>query len=242
MQNLNRISKIHSYEEGFNGTLSIYRFRKIMKIINKYDIKRSSVLDLGCGEGMIFTELVKLPFKHVVGVDASESYIRKLKRKLKHIDKKAEKVRLFTTRIGDFCPGEQFDFIIASGILEHVLEPVHILRRMKSMLKRSGRIIVIVPNALSFHRLLGVKMGIIENEYTLTPLDIKVGHRRYYDREKLVSDAVEAGLEVIESGGIMFKPFDNSRMQSLPEDIIEGLYKLGDDFPDNCAEIYLVLG
>ena len=74
----------------------------------------------------------------------------------------------------------KFNTILALHILEHLEDPINFLKTMKSLLADKGKIIIVVPNAESLHRHLGVKMGIIETIYDLGEEDIRVGHKRIY--------------------------------------------------------------
>lgn len=74
----------------------------------------------------------------------------------------------------------KFDTILALHILEHLDNPIDFLKTLKLLLADNGKIIIVVPNAESLHRHLGVKMGIIETIYDLGEEDIRVGHKRIY--------------------------------------------------------------
>ena len=228
---LDRISKEHSYVEGFNGRLAKYRAMKIFELSKP----GGKLLELGCGEGLLLREFAKREYEMITGVEASESYLREAEQAVKGHAHAA----LSCSLLEEFETDSKYDTIIASGILEHVEEPVSILKRAANWLNGNGSIIIIVPNALAFHRRLGIKMGLIPNAYHLSGQDHKVGHRRYYDMGSLEKDVVSAGLRIVNKGGIFLKPFSNVQMESYPENVCDGLYLLGQDLPAWCAEIYV---
>ena len=128
-------------------------------------------------------------------------------------------------------------------ILEHVDRPVEILNLAKKWLEDDGVILLGVPNALSFHRLAAVKMGLLKTPYELNERDFQVGHQRVYCSDTLLDDIQKTGLKVHKIGGIFFKPLSNNQIDShWNEEMIKGFYELGKDFPNHCAEIYAVLG
>jgi len=53
-------------------------------------------------------------------------------------------------------PAESFDLLIMDNVIEHVTEPVAMLRTLRRYLRRGGRVVLITPNMESGHfRLLG---------------------------------------------------------------------------------------
>ena len=187
----------------FEMTLAKYQVRNLLDLG-----KGRSALDLGCNDGLITEELCKR-FSRVVGVDASEAHIKAAR-------KRVSEAVFYTALIEEFDPrGELFDTIYMVNILEHLDSPVDILRRVKEWLNQEGCIIIHVPNALSLNRRIGQLMGLISNHYELCPLDIEVGHRRFYDTDSLKRDIVASGLKVESIGGVIIKPFSHPQMEWL---------------------------
>lgn len=141
----------------------------------------------------------------------------------------------------DYQPTQKFNTIIMAHILEHVDAPVALLQRVREWLAPAGRILATVPNALSFHRLAAVKMGLLATSDQLNERDYTVGHRRVYHPATFRQDFERAGLKVVAAGGIFFKPLSNQQIeQNWTPAMKEGFYELGKDFPDYGADIYLV--
>lgn len=140
-----------------------------------------------------------------------------------------------------FEPARNFDTIIMEHILEHVDDPVALLKRSKQWLAPGGVLIVGVPNANSIHRLVAVKMGLLPTPCSLNARDRALGHRRVYTHETLRKDLEESELNIVETGGVFFKPLSNAQIQeNWNEEMINGFYELGKDFPELAAEIYAV--
>jgi len=172
-------------------------------------------------------------FGSVLCVDASARVLSTLR-------KKCPGYSYQTALFEELELGEKFDTIILMHVLEHVRDPVSVLKRIARHLSPKGKLILAVPNALSFHRLLGAEMGLLKTPYSLNASDRKVGHRRVYDKKTAVRDLEKAGLSVLVSKGIFFKPFGNSQMESLEGAQIRGLFLIGEKFPENCAELFFV--
>lgn len=72
-----------------------------------------------------------------------------------------------------------YDLVTVFGVLEHVESPAEFLRPLRS----ARRVFLTVPNASSFHRLVGVELHLIECSTDLSTADHAIGHKRYYTPE-----------------------------------------------------------
>jgi len=189
-------------------------------------------LELGPAEGEM-TQFLINDFKQLTIVEGSADLLAKIPEHRNLVKVHA----LFE----EFQPTQLFDSIILEHILEHVDDPVGLLRRVKNWLSPNGRLFLGVPNGNSIHRLVAVKMGLLDNPCQLNPRDHALGHRRVYTTATFRADMEKSGLKVLEMGGVYFKPLSNGQIQEhWTEDMIQGFYELGKDFPENAAEIYAV--
>jgi len=194
-------------------------------------MKGPRVLDVGCGDGFLTKEMARR-YDKVVGVDGAKD-------KIEFARKNAPEVEFHTSLFENFEYYEKFDSIIMINILEHVDDPVYFLKKARELLTPHGEVIIFVPNALSLNRRVGKAMGIIKNYYELTETDLAVGHRRFYDRDNLVRDFLEAGFKPEDVGGVLLKPLSNKQMESWDLEVIEALYVIGEELPDYCGLIYV---
>jgi len=228
--NLDAIAKQFKQEKGFNRLLSErYDALKIFELG-----KGSKVLELGCGEGLITNGLVK-QFDRIVAIDGSSVCLRCAKRRIKN----NSKVTFIHSSFESFETDELFDTIIMAHILEHVEDPILLLQKAGRWLNRNGYIIIIVPNAESFHRRVGKIMGLIRDVHELAEADFIAGHRRYYDTNLLREDILSSGLVVERIGGILLKPLSNAQMEQWSPAITDAFYELSKELPpEYCAEIW----
>jgi len=141
----------------------------------------------------------------------------------------------------DFNPTTKFNTIIMEHILEHVEIPGDLLERVQQWLSPTGKILIGVPNGHSIHRLAAVKMGLLKEPCQLNARDLALGHRRVYTTGTLRTELERTHLVVREMGGVFFKPLSNKQIQdNWTEEMIQGFYELGKDFPENAAELYAV--
>ena len=143
----------------------------------------------------------------------------------------------------EFQPTIKYETIIMGHVLEHIENPVALLKVIHTWLVDNGVLLISVPNAKSLHRLAAVEMGLIKNEFDLNNRDHELGHYRVYDFKSLKDHVIEGGFNIIDQGGIFLKPLSNGQIENnWNEEMIEGFYQLGKKFPNNCAEIFMVLG
>jgi trans-aconitate methyltransferase len=189
-------------------------------------------LELGPAEGEMTRFLVE-DFEQLVTVDGSRELLAQIPDR-----PNLHKVHCL---FEDFQPTQRFNTIVMEHILEHVDDPVGLLRRAVPWLAPGGRILAGVPNGNSIHRLVAVKMGLLKHPCELNARDHTLGHQRVYTPATLRADIEAAGLKVVKTGGVYFKPLSNKQIQDhWSEEMIEGFYELGKDFPELAAELYAV--
>ncbi len=135
----------------------------------------------------------------------------------------------------------RYDNIVLTHVLEHLDDPVALLRRINlEWLSDTGRLFLVCPNANAPSRQIAVKMGLISHNAAVTPAEREHGHRTTYSLDTLERDAASAGLRTLHRSGIFFKALANFQWDRLlATDIIspgylEGCYMLGrvDGIPD----------
>jgi 2-polyprenyl-3-methyl-5-hydroxy-6-metoxy-1,4-benzoquinol methylase len=131
-------------------------------------------------------------------------------------------------------------------VLEHLIDPVSVLRAARRWLAPSGRMFLVVPNGNALSRQLAVRMGALRQLTDFSPADVRGGHRRVYLPDTLLRDARDAGLTVEHSGGIFLKPLANFQFDALmggeflSAQYMEACYELGKEYPTLCASLFLV--
>jgi len=196
-------------------------------------------MELGCEIGYM-SELLAPLVTELDIVDASEEFLERTQaRGLKNAN-------YFCSLFEEFKPQHRYESVVASHVLEHLIDVQPVLKMVRAALSATGLLVVAVPNARALSRQLARHMGLIGSLYDLTPNDLRGGHSRVYDRVTLNRDIEAAGFEIIAQGGIFFKYLADFQMDKLIDTGIlgksqlEGLFSLGNEYPDMCADIYAV--
>lgn len=187
-----------------------------------------SLLELGLGHGYT-TDIFSRRFSRHLVLEGSPAVICNFRDK--HPDCTAEIVE---TYFENFATQERFDLIVMGFILEHVDDPLLILRRFGQFLAPGGRMFLAVPNAEVMNRRLGHLAGMLDDMTELSENDRLLGHKRYYTVESLRADVEQAGCRVDRLEGIYLKPFTTRQMRALNLDrkVLDALCELGVDYPE----------
>ena len=185
------------------------------------------VLEMGYGDGGWTGRLIERHGRSFL-VDASRELLDVAKQLY------GDRLEAYESYFEEFEPPRRFDTIVCTWILEHVVDPVQVLQRARTWLESEGELFVAVPNALSLHRLMAVKMGLQEEPNELGDSDSLMGHRRVYNDASMSADLTAAGFEIVERKHAMCKPLPNGLMVHLSDEQLRGLYRLGEEIaPDN---------
>ena len=200
----------------------------------------SSVLELGSFHGE-FTKRLATRFADITCVEASGEAVAVSRAAL------GDKVQIVHGTFEAVSLGRVFDNVVLTHVLEHLDDPVGVLRRInREWLSESGRLFLVCPNANAPSRQIAVQMGLITHNAAVTPAEQHHGHRITYSLDTLERDARTAGLKIVHRSGVFFKALANFQWDRLlSTDIIspeylEGCYQLGQVYPDLCSSILLV--
>ena len=224
---------LDNHVQAYQG-LSIYDFDNTIQLewypkrIVQFSEGAASLLELGLGHG-ITTGVFEQHFKRHVVVDASPAVIENFRKKFPRSN-----VEIAESYFETFDTPERFDVVVFGYILEHVDDPVAILKHFRQFLAPGGRMFLSVPNAEVLNRKLGHLAGLLPDMQLLSEHDLLLGHKRYYTVESLQKDIRQAGYEVRRLEGIYLKPFTTSQMMSLKldEKVIQALCLAAIDYPE----------
>jgi SAM-dependent methyltransferase len=215
--------------------MHFYMFKSFEPFFNK-----GNLLELGSFKGD-FTKRILPYFDDVTCVEASEVAVGEAKQKL------GDKVKFVNSLFEKAILPKRYDNIVLTHVLEHLDDPVLVLKRVNDeWLAEGGRFFLVCPNANAPSRQIAVKMGLISHNTAVTSAEAEHGHRCTYTLDTLERDAVAAGLKVVYRSGIFFKALANFQWDRLlqtdiiSKEYLEGCYKLGQQYPDLCSSIFLM--
>lgn len=201
---------VNDIEHGIvDGT---YLSNQAEKMLSYYVGPAERILEVGVGQGFLLSRLHnKYPASSVTAVDISIPF-------LKHVQSIAQ-VECILANAENLPFEEEFDLLVASDILEHVINPIDFLLSANYALKSNGTMLLRVPfedNMLQYSRLLGCQY--------------KFAHLRNFSKRNLELILRQAGfrLEKIHYDGYYIssrrKLFYRRIFQRLFESVIRRLY------------------
>ena len=152
------------------------RIRTVWKRLAMYPQPIHSVLDIGCGKGHSLEYIAKeRPGVVSAGIEMSSDAIA-------HLRNGVGAEVLSTDVDADWHIGHagRFDLVILRHVLEHFLDPVAALTKIRSVLSANGRIYIAVPDTMHPNRSL-------DSEF-------RVVHTYFFNETTLASVASRAGL------------------------------------------------
>jgi len=199
-----------------------------------------SLLELGCGWGYCTRDFAAL-VDRMISLEGCAEFIEAAQTLAS--DGKVEFRQMFFEEI-DFI--EEFDYVVAANILDHVRDHKQILALCRRALKPGGLIYSVTPNARVFSRQMAVAMGLMKDIYEILESERVHGHRRIFDLNLLTGAHREAGFEILKTGALAFKPFADFQMRAIVEAgligeaQLEGLAKMAVIYPDISNGIYVI--
>jgi 2-polyprenyl-3-methyl-5-hydroxy-6-metoxy-1,4-benzoquinol methylase len=232
-EELDRFVSIYSseFQSLHHRKLKQYRYRVMCPFF-----LNGRCLDLGCGDGTI-TQWLANAFEDLTVVDGSQQLLDRLSP-----FPNLTKIHGYFEDLPKLLPPNKlYNTIILSHSLEHIEKPRDVLNDIKTFLDGNGRVIIVVPNGNSLHRQLGVKMGLLKYRCELHGPERAVGHKKVYTLDALKSELQDVGFSVVASGGFFLKTLSAKQMdESWTEEMMDGFYELGKDYPEMDAEIFAI--
>ena len=149
--------------------------------------EESKVLDIGCSSGNFGKVLIDKKACIVDGVELDKSDFKKAQKNLR----KVYNLNIETDSIAAIK--DTYDVIYFGDVIEHLVDPVTALQKVKKLLNKNGKIVFSIPNMA--HSTIRILMLKGDFEYTETGLLDKT-HLHFYNLKEVQRVFAEAGYDV----------------------------------------------
>lgn len=224
----------------FEKVMVHYRRKQVLQSINMYPHCR--ILEIGCGEQPLFTDIVD--FEEYVIVEPASSFCKNAFAVANGKSCITVIQDFFENRVDELL-NRQFDFIIVSALLHEVVDPKSLLDGIYKCCTDETVVHINVPNNQSFHMLLAYESGIIPRVGELSDRAKTLQQHTSFDLKLLKNYVTANQFEILDEGSYFIKLFNHGKMQKLVDaeildsSILEGLDHLIKYMPDLGAEIYV---
>ncbi len=162
-------------------------------------LKSPSVLDVGCANGSMLSQLPDGVYK--AGIDVSEVLLAMAKSK--GVD--AYCVDVDTQRLP--FPDQTFDLVTATDVIEHVLHTDHLINEINRVLKPGGVFLAGIPN---INQPISLVMQFVLDLTPMFAARYRCPHYRDFTARMFKSILATHGFEVMRCEGSYIFPFENS--------------------------------
>ncbi len=182
-----------SYRNAYTkNELDAVRSRIALRAARALALKNNStpgrLLDVGCGEGFVLASFAEQGWA-VSGIDFSRAGVDSMN---PGVAAHVEQGNLFELLDRYIRTGQRYDLVWLGNVLEHVLEPVVLLKALRDLLADGGLLVVVVPNdGNDYHEELFADGAIPERFWIAIP-----DHVSYFTADSLRRTAISTGWSV----------------------------------------------
>jgi 2-polyprenyl-3-methyl-5-hydroxy-6-metoxy-1,4-benzoquinol methylase len=153
-------------------------------------VKKGKLLDVGCGEGFVMRHYHDKNWL-IEGIDFSEFGITSFNPDLLSFFEKGDVRLIIENKIKN---SKKFDIIWLGNVLEHVIDPILLLKRLKLLLNSKGTIVITVPNDGSSFQELLLNKKYINTDFWFAPPD----HLSYFSYDSLINTVRHVGYDYLD--------------------------------------------
>jgi 2-polyprenyl-3-methyl-5-hydroxy-6-metoxy-1,4-benzoquinol methylase len=158
-----------------------------------WDRAPGRLLEVGVGEGFTLDYFIQRGWQ-AKGIDFTDDGVREFFPYL------AEHLLLgdaFALLDAVIASGERYDLVVCNNVLEHVIDPMGLLRRLRAIVAPDGLLRIAAPNDGSWLQDQIVERGFADPEFWLAVPD----HLNYFNTDTLPRSLAAHGWEVVEHLG-----------------------------------------
>ena len=226
--NPSHYKKKYNPDYGYDAVVS----NELAKTLKNEVNSGSSILDIGCGTGIVSKNFSN---NKITLVDQDKQSLKIASKRIPHSE-------VLNCDFLDLNLEKKFDYVFMLGVIHEQKNQKNFLKKVRLNMKDGSKLFISYPNLKSLHRIAGEKMNIIESSLdSVTETAKSYGFDnvvKFENFERMINDL---DLKVLKNTGVCLKPYPNEIMEKLDENIIEMLNKLTQKFDENACTRLLTI-
>lgn len=170
------------------------RLKRILSLVDS--VHGKSVLDIGCAKGYLGRTLKDKGASYAAGTDISEGALLEARQVL-------DEAYAFNLE-GEWpadLEAKKFDIIIIAEVLEHVFDPVGVLKKIRRILKEEGSLVITTPNFMTWTN----RVKFIFGDFNYKDQGMfDFGHIRWFTYAYLKEVLDKSGFGIVKEEHIIF--------------------------------------
>jgi hypothetical protein len=235
---------IEKYQNlGFETVQERYRFKRLRELLVQLkDLQNfQNILEIGPGSNSaysIFTEF------------DSYTILEPISLFFESLDIQNPKVIVKNETIESYLranPKSKFDLVILSSVLHELENPKLFLLELANRISLTTKIVIVVPNNTSLHRVIGEFEGFEKSGPFLTETERRMQQVLSFSTDSFAKFAADTGFKVAHIFTSFVKPLPHFKMNalqqggSLTDSDLDFLYSISEIFNPYGSEIFAVL-
>ena len=160
-----------------SGNQRALQFKKLLKNVKQYIPANGKILDIGAGSGLFLREAVNLGYS-ATGIEPS-LFLAKAGKK--------DGLDIIQGTFPENCPRKKYDAIFLTDVIEHIADPLQMLKSIPKFLAPGGRVIVTTPDVSSvMARVMGRRWW-----------HYRIAHVGYYNKHTTEMIMDSAGMHLV---------------------------------------------
>ena len=158
--------------------------------VYKHIIENSECLDVGCWNGNLGYKLIKDKNCVVDGIDINKEGLLKAKQRgYRH----TYNINFNNDKWSISSINKNYDYIIFSDVLEHLIDPSRTLLNLKTKLKSNGRAVISIPNSVFMLQRIEYLLGKFTYNVGFSP---DYTHVRFFTKKSIISLVENSGYKI----------------------------------------------
>lgn len=172
-----------------------HRHAETAKFLMSHIKNNSTIIDIGCSNGDLLKKFKEHGCNQLTGIDPSENCV-------KHLNQLGIQSHALTLSEIHTHPFEPYDCVILSHVMEHLVEPNHMMSAIKKLTHKNSLVYIEVPDASRYL-----------SHFFKSFHYFDVEHINHFDQDSLKNLANQNGFQLIQTG---IKTIPVSNTVSIP--------------------------